>query len=97
MAGTDTSSLLEILQVYFGCVASWESDEEESVLDEEEKTSEVAEEVIAKPLEAGNFSTVGFPFQVLPSCSCWCSRNTFTSPWSGDPFPLSLSSPLMYS
>ena len=51
LAGTDMSSLLEILQVHFGHVASSESDEEESVL--EEKTSEAAEEVIAKPLEVG--------------------------------------------
>ena len=40
LAGTDTSSLLEILQVHFGHVASSESDEEENVLVEEKKTSE---------------------------------------------------------
>ena len=68
LAGTDTSSLLEILQVHFGHVASSESDEEESVLEEEEKTSEVAEEVIAKPLEVGNSVTAElvFPFKSSP-------------------------------
>ena len=54
LAGIDTSSLLEILQVHFGHVASSESDEGESVLEEEEKASAVVEEVIAKPLETGN-------------------------------------------
>ena len=67
LAGTDMSSLLEILQVHFGHVASSESDEEENVLEEEE-TSEVAEEVIAKPLEVGNLSTAElvFPFKSSP-------------------------------
>ena len=68
LAGTDTSSLLEILQVYFGHVASLESDDEEIVLEEEKKTSEVVEEIIAKPLEAGNLVTAElvFPFKSSP-------------------------------
>ena len=68
LAGANASSLLEILQVHFGHVASLESDEEESVLEEEEKTSEVAEEVTAKPLEVGNLSTAElvFPFKSSP-------------------------------
>ena len=56
MAGTDTSSILEILQAHFGHVASSESDEEESVLEKEEKASEVTEKAIAKHPEAGNLS-----------------------------------------
>ena len=50
-----------MLQAYFGCVASWESDEEEGVL-AEEKTSEVVEEIIAKPLEVGNLVTAELVF-----------------------------------
>ena len=44
LAGTDTSSLLEILQAHFGHVASSESDEED-VLVEEEKTSRAVEKL----------------------------------------------------
>ena len=66
LAGTDTSSLLEILQAHFGHVASLESDEEESMLEEEEKTSEVVEEIIAKPLEAGNLVTAELVFPLSP-------------------------------
>ena len=68
LAGTDTSSLLEILQVHCGHVASSESDEEESVLAEEGKTSEVVEEISAKPMEAGNLVTAElvFPFESSP-------------------------------
>ena len=65
LAGTDTSSLLEILQGHFGCVASSESD---NVLAEEEKISEVVEEISVKPTEAGNLVTAEmvFPFKSLP-------------------------------
>ena len=68
MAGTDTPSLLEILQAHFGHVASSGPDEEENVLEEEEKTSEVAEEFIVKPLEVGNLVTskLVFPFKSPP-------------------------------
>ena len=71
LAGTDTSSLLEILQVHFGCVASSESNESENVLAEEEKTSEIVEETSSKPTEAGNLVTAElfFPFKSSP-CSC---------------------------
>ena len=44
LADTNTSSLLEILQAHFGCVASLESSED--VLVEEKKTSEAVEEVV---------------------------------------------------
>ena len=49
-------------------MASSESDEEESVLAEEENTSEVVEVIIAKPLEVGNLFTVEliFPFKSSP-------------------------------
>ena len=68
------SSLLEILQAYFGHVVSSESNEEESVLEKEEKTSEATEKAIAKPLEMGNLSTAELIFfQVLVFCSCWYS------------------------
>ena len=43
LAGTDTSSLFEIMQAYFGHVESSESDEEEDVLVEAEKTSGTTE------------------------------------------------------
>ena len=48
LAGTDTSSLLEILEVHFGHVTSTESNEKEDVLVEEEKTSETVEEVVVE-------------------------------------------------
>ena len=62
------SSLLEILQAHFGHVASLESDEEESVLEKEEKTSGVTEKAIAKPPEAANLSIaeLTFPFKSSP-------------------------------
>ena len=68
MAGTDTSSLLEILQVHFGHVTSSESDEEGSVLAEEEKTSKAVEETIAKSKEVGSLVTAElvFPFKSSP-------------------------------
>ena len=68
MAGTDTSSLLEILQAHFGHVASLESDEEESVLSGEEITSQVVEKIIAQLLEVGNLFTAElvFPFKSSP-------------------------------
>ena len=68
LAGTDTSSLLEILQAYFVHVEPSEPDEEEDVFVEEEKTSGIAEEVVTKPKEVGNFITVElvFPFQSTP-------------------------------
>ena len=68
LAGTDTSSLLEILQVHFGHAASSESDEEEGVLMEEKKTSEAIEEVVAEPKEVGNLATAElvFPFKSSP-------------------------------
>ena len=75
LVGTDTSSLLEILQVHFGCVASSESDMEEDDLVEEEKTSEAVEEAVAEPKEVGNLATAKlvFPFagiskMYLPLC-----------------------------
>ena len=69
LAGTDMTSLLELLQTDFGCLASSESDDEENVLEKEEKTSEVKEKAIAKPPEAGNLSIAEliFPFRSSPS------------------------------
>ena len=68
MAGIDTSSLLEILQVHFGHVASLESDKEENVLVEEEKTFEAVEEIVVEPKEVGNLVTAElvFPFRSSP-------------------------------
>ena len=43
-----------------------ESDEEESVLMEEEKTSEVIEEIIVKPKEVGNLATAELVFPLSP-------------------------------
>ena len=63
----DIPSLLKSLQAHFGCVASSESDKEENVLVEEEKTSEAVEEAVAEPKEVGNLATAElvFPFLLL--------------------------------
>ena len=63
----DTPSLLEILQVHFGCIASLESDEEEIILVEEEKTAEAVEEIAAEPKEVGNIATAKLVFQFRSS------------------------------
>ena len=54
--------------MHFGHVASLESHDEESVLAEEEKTSEAVEETIAKPKEVCNLVTAElvFPFKSSP-------------------------------
>ena len=68
LASTDTSSLLEILQAHSRHVASSESDEEEIVLVEEEKTYGTVEEVVAEPKKVGNLATAElvFPFKSSP-------------------------------
>ena len=67
----DTPSLLEILQVHFGHVASSVSDEVENVLVEEEKTSQVVEEIVAEPKEVGNLATAELVFPFKSSPCCW--------------------------
>ena len=68
MAGTNTPSLLEILQADLGHFPSSESDEEENVLVEEGKTSEAVEEIVAEPKEVGTLATAElvFPFRSSP-------------------------------
>ena len=66
MASTDTSSLLNILQVHFGQVELSESDEEENVHIWEEKTSEALEETIAKPKEVSNLAVAELVDNLLP-------------------------------
>ena len=72
LAGTDTSSLLEILQGHFDCIDSSESsesaDESEKVLTMEQKTPEIVEKISAKPTEAGHLATAElvFPFKSSP-------------------------------
>ena len=68
LAGTDTSSLFKVLQAHFRHVEPSESDEEEDVLVEEEKTSGTSEEVTVKSNEVGNLATAElvFPFQFTP-------------------------------
>ena len=67
-AGTNTSSLLEILQAHFGYVNPSESVEEEDVSFEEEKASGTSEDVSVKSKEVGNLATTElvFPFQSIP-------------------------------
>ena len=84
MAGTDISSLLEILQAHFGHVASLESDEEESVLEKEKKTSEVMEKAIAKPQKQAFYLSIAelvFSFKSSPPVVADIP-DIFTSLWS---------------
>ena len=67
MAGIDNSSVLEILQAHFGHAASSEANKEEAVLMEEEKTSEVVEEILSEPREVGNLATDEFIFPIRSS------------------------------
>ena len=72
LAGTDISSLLEILQGHFGCIDSSESaesaDESEKVLTMEEKTPEIVQMISTTPTEAGHLATAAlvFPFKSSP-------------------------------
>ena len=69
LAGTDTSSLLEILQGHFGCIDSSESDESadesEKVLVKKEMAPEIVERISARPTKAGHLATAElvFPFK----------------------------------
>ena len=95
LSGTDTSSLLEILQVHFGCVASSESDEEEDILVEAEKTSGTTE-VIVRPKQMGDLATAEliFPFKSSPLLLQTLPK-IFTSLWPQNPIPLPMSGPPM--
>ena len=68
LASTDTSSLLNILQVHFSQVELSESDEEEEVNIGEDKTSETSKETTAKPKEVSNLAVAElvFPFKLIP-------------------------------
>ena len=72
LAGTDTLSLLEILQGHFGHIDFSESNESanesENVLAKEEKALEIVEGISARPTEAGHLATADlvFPFKSSP-------------------------------
>ena len=72
LAGTDMSSLLDILQGHFGHTDSSESaesaNESEKVLTTKEKTSEIVEKILVKPTEAGHLATAElvYPFKSSP-------------------------------
>ena len=72
LAGTDMSSLLEILQGHFGHIDSSESaesaNESEKGLTAEEKTPEVAEKTSTTPPKASHLATAElvFPFKATP-------------------------------
>ena len=75
LAGTDTSSLLEILEGHFGCVnldtskstISTEKSEKEATI--EEKPSNVPEKLSATPSDIGGLATAElvFPLKSIPS------------------------------
>ena len=68
LAGTDRSSLLEILQGHFQHIDSSESNESENVSTAEEETPRAIEKISAKPTEAANLATAHlvFPFKFSP-------------------------------
>ena len=68
LAGTDTFSLIEIVQAHFGHVKPSESEQEEDVFVEEEKASGTSKEVTAKSKEVGKLATAELvlPFQSIP-------------------------------
>ena len=79
LTGTDASSLLEILQGYFGCVDSPESTESTEESDKEstieEKTPEVTEKTPTTLPDVGGLATAElvFPLKIYSNCSYWPS------------------------
>ena len=74
LAGTDTSSLLEILEGHFGCIdldtskstVSTEKSEKEATIEEE--TSNIPEKISATPSNVGSLATMelAFPLKSIP-------------------------------
>ena len=89
LASTDTSSLLEILERYFGhmdmdiseSTISNENSEKKATIEEE--TFDIPEKIPATLSSVGGLATTRlvFPLKVHPHCYCWHSQTIFTVSW----------------
>ena len=75
LAGTDTSSLIEILEEYFGhmnldtSISTTSTEKSKKKTTTEEKTSDVPEKIPATPSDVGGLATAGlvFPLKSIPT------------------------------